>query len=27
MANLIKNGDGHGRVVAQVATLSVTSTG
>src|SRR5215210_802410 len=26
IANLIKNGDGHGRVVAQVATLSVVST-
>jgi hypothetical protein len=26
MANLIKNGDGYGRVVAQVATLSVAST-
>lgn len=26
MANLIKNGDGHGSVVAQVATLSVAST-
>src|SRR5215217_4830605 len=26
MANFIKNGDGHGRVVPQVATLSLAST-